>query len=278
MPRDLLGSPANPAPPPLDGPIRLMGMPISPVTQRQAIARIIDTPGGGGWAITPNLDQLRLYCEDPSLQPMYEQADLVLADGMPLIWAARLQRTPLPQRVPGSELIYTLTAAAARAGRSVFLLGGNPGAADGAAIELRRLDPSLKIAGTFCPPFGFEKDPQEMRRINDALAAANPDIVFVGLGFPKQERLIEILRPAFPRAWFLGVGVSFSFVSGQIKRAPRWLQKLGLEWVHRMAQEPSRLFRRYVLQDLPFALRLFAVVSRQRFRVAKSLPVETSQR
>src|SRR2546430_1383817 len=98
---------------------------------------------------------LRLYCEEPALRPMYEQADLVLADGMPLLWAARLQRTPIPQRVPGSELIYTLTAAAARAGRSVFLLGGNPGAADGAAIELRRLNPSLKVAGTFCPHFGF---------------------------------------------------------------------------------------------------------------------------
>lgn len=237
-----------------------MDMPIDVVRHEQAIAHILEElrQGRGGWAITPNLDQLRLYRRRPELRGMYERAELVLADGMPLLWASRLAGSPLPERVPGSEIIYTLTAAAASAGRSIFLLGGNPGAADGAAAELQHLNLGLKVVGTLCPPIGFEKDTAQMRLIEESLRAACADIVYVGLGFPKQENLIAALQHFFPRTWFLGVGVSFSFVAGEIRRAPRWLQRIGLEWVHRMAQEPRRLFVRYVVNDLPFAVRLFA--------------------
>jgi N-acetylglucosaminyldiphosphoundecaprenol N-acetyl-beta-D-mannosaminyltransferase len=251
-----------------------MGMPIDPVTQRQAIDHVLDSlaRGRGGTVITPNLDQLRLYHQRPELRPMYEHAGLVLADGMPLVWAGRLQATRLPERVAGSELIYTLSAAAASAGRSVFLLGGNPGAAEQAGRELARRYPGLRVVGTHCPPFGFEKDEAQMRAIRDALAAARPDIVFVGLGFPKQERLIETLAPLLPASWFLGVGVSFSFVSGEIRQAPRWVRRVGLEWVHRMVQEPGRLFKRYVVHDLPFAVRLFGNATARRFRASQPPP------
>jgi len=243
-----------------------MGMPIDAVTDGQAIALILNSlaRGRGGWVITPNLDQLRLYEQRPELREMYEEADLVLADGMPLLWASRLQKTPLPQRVAGSELIYTLSSTAAGAGRSVFLLGGNPGAANAAAQVLTRLSPGLRVVGTHCPPMGFEKSESEMRRITDALHETRPDIVYVGLGFPKQERLIRAIRGVLPGAWFLGIGVSFSFVSGEIRQAPRWMRRTGLEWVHRMVQEPGRLFRRYVLEDVPFALRLLGSASRRR--------------
>ena len=247
--------------------VRLMGMPIDGVTQEQAIGHVLGMleRGRGGWVITPNLDQLRQYRRLPELRAMYESAELVLPDGMPLLWAGWLQGTRLPERVAGSELIYTLTAAAAGAGRSVFLLGGNPSAAERAAAKLVELNPSLKIAGTHCPPLRFEKNGGEMGRMIDALTASEPEIVFVGLGFPKQEKLIEGLRGRFPKVWFLGVGVSFSFVSGEIRRAPRWAQRLGLEWVHRMSQEPRRLFVRYVVNDLPFAVRLFANVAWKRW-------------
>lgn len=239
--------------------VRLMGMPVDGVSQTEAIDHILKTldSGRGGWVITPNLDQLRQYHRHPDLRGMYERAELVLADGMPLLGAAWIAGTPLPERVAGSELIYTLTAAAARAGRSVFLLGGNLGAAEGAATKLVELNPGLKIAGTHFPPLGFEKDASQMAAMIEALSISRPDIVFVGLGFPKQERLIEILREKFPATWFLGVGISFSFVAGQIKRAPKWVQKICCEWFHRMMQEPRRLFVRYVVNDLPFAVRLF---------------------
>jgi N-acetylglucosaminyldiphosphoundecaprenol N-acetyl-beta-D-mannosaminyltransferase len=251
-----------------------MGMPIDPITQRQAIDHLLGelARGRGGRVITPNLDQLRLYHERPELRPMYEDADLVLADGMPLLWAGRLQSTRLPERVAGSELIYTLSAAAAATGRSIFLLGGNPCAAEQAGQALARRYPGLNVAGSHCPPFGFEKNDAQMHDIRTALASARPDIVYVGLGFPKQERLIEAVRDVLPRSWFLGVGVSFSFVSGEIRHAPRWMRKIGFEWVHRLVQEPGRLFKRYVIHDIPFALRLLAHAATRRFHASQTPP------
>jgi N-acetylglucosaminyldiphosphoundecaprenol N-acetyl-beta-D-mannosaminyltransferase len=251
--------------------IRLLGMPLSVVTEDQAVAHIVDCARArrGGWVITPNLDQLRLFRKDPHLRPMYEAASLVVADGMPLVWASRIQRTPLPERVAGSSMILTLSAAAAKAGLTVFLLGGNPGAAERAAEELARREPGLKVAGIHCPPFGFDKDPVELARIRQLLAQTRPDVVYVGLGFPKQERLIEKLRPNLPNAWFLGIGISFSFVAGEVKRAPRFMQRLGLEWLHRLAQEPGRLLRRYLVHGIPFAIVLMAMTIAVRIRTPR---------
>lgn len=163
-------------------------------------------------------------------------------------------------------MIYSLTAAAAEAGLSVFFLGGNPGAADRTAAILSERNSGLKVAGTLCPPIGFEKDEKQMEAIRSRLIATEPGIVYVGLGFPKQERLIQQLRADLPRAWFLGIGISFSFVSGEVKRAPIYMQRLGLEWFHRLTQEPGRLFKRYLVHGLPFAGRLFIRSIGDRYR------------
>lgn len=240
--------------------IRILGMPIDTLTESQTIARIIDALSHhhGGWVITPNLDQLRLFHRQPTLRDMYAQADLVVADGMPLVWASRILGHSLPQRVAGSNLIYPLSQAAAQHNRSIFLLGGNPGSAQAAAQKLTALYPNLKIAGILCPPLGFEFDPNQMAIIQQSLQQSQPDIVYVGLGFPKQERLIATLRPQLPHTWFLGIGVTFSFVAGQIPRAPKWMQNTGTEWLHRLLHEPRRLTYRYLVQDIPFALALLA--------------------
>ncbi|MDX1565780.1 MAG: WecB/TagA/CpsF family glycosyltransferase, partial [Phycisphaeraceae bacterium] len=110
-------------------------------------------------------------------------------------------------------------------------------------------------------------DPEQLAAIRRRLLEARPDIVFVGLGFPKQERIIERFREDLPETWWLGVGVSFSFVSGQIRRAPLWMQRAGLEWVHRLAQEPLRLARRYLIDDIPFGIKLLGSSLLQRFRM-----------
>jgi N-acetylglucosaminyldiphosphoundecaprenol N-acetyl-beta-D-mannosaminyltransferase len=256
---------------PVEPRIRLLGMPLSVVTERQAVRHIIDSAaaGRGGWVITPNLDQLRLYRKNPALRPMYEEANLVVADGMPLVWASRLQKTPLPERVAGSSMIFSLSSAAAEAQHSVFLLGGNPGAAELAGEELVKKYPGLRIVGTHCPEFGFEDDAAKMQRIVDLLIEKQPAIVYVCLGFPKQEKLIERIRPALPKAWYLGIGISFSFVAGEIKRAPCWMQKLGLEWIHRMIQEPGRLLKRYLVHGIPFAASLFVRAFFARFNHRK---------
>jgi N-acetylglucosaminyldiphosphoundecaprenol N-acetyl-beta-D-mannosaminyltransferase len=246
--------------------VRLLGLDLDPVTEAEAIATILRglDEGVGGFVVTPNLDHLRQLSRKRELAALFSTADLVVADGMPLVWASRLRGLALPERVAGSELIWSLTAEAARRDRSVFLLGGAPGTCEAAEQRLRSCYPGALLAGSYCPPFGFEYDADAIERIRERLRATQPDIVFVGLGFPKQERLIAYLRSEFPKTWFLGVGYSFSFVAGETPRAPAWMIRLGLEWVHRMVHDPRRLVSRYLVHGLPFAARLFtsAVLSR----------------
>ena len=238
--------------------VELFGMGLDPVTEAEAISHVFTTlaAGRGGWLVTPNLDQLRQFRGSAETRELLRDVDLAVADGMPLTWAARIAGTPLPARVAGSDLIWSLSAEAARHDRSIFLLGGAPGASDGALAVLRRQYPGIRIAGTHTPAFGFESDPAAVEAIRAELRAARPDIVYVALGFPKQERLIRELRGELPGAWFVGVGISFSFLAGDVARAPDWLQRVGLEWAHRLAMEPRRLARRYLLEGLPFAARL----------------------
>jgi N-acetylglucosaminyldiphosphoundecaprenol N-acetyl-beta-D-mannosaminyltransferase len=237
-----------------------MGLGIDAVTEEQVVAQVVAhlRRGRGGWIATPNVDHLRILSRRPELRAMIGEADLILADGMPLVWASQLQGTPLPQRVPGSGLVLSLSAALAKIRSSIYLLGGNPGEGDTAAEVLKRLLPELKIAGTMCPPNGFESDQLQMKTIRRTLESARPDVVYVCLGFPKQELVIRGLRRYLPATWFLGVGGSLGMISGNTRRAPAWMQGVGLEWVWRLALEPRRLFRRYIVDDLPFAISLLA--------------------
>lgn len=254
--------------------VRLRGLEIDRVREAEAIATILAAleEGRGGSVATPNLDHLRQIAARPEFADLVQSADLVVADGMPLVWASRLQGSPLPERVAGSDLVWSLTAEAALRDRSVFLLGGAPGACEAAAAKLRAMYPGARLAGQLSPPFGFERDEREIERIRSALADARPDIVYVALGFPKQERLISWLRAEFPSMWFLGVGFSLSFIAGQSERAPVWMSRLGIEWLHRLVKEPRRLAKRYLVHDLPFALRLFASALRQRLRGGRAEP------
>jgi N-acetylglucosaminyldiphosphoundecaprenol N-acetyl-beta-D-mannosaminyltransferase len=258
--------------------VTLLGQPIDRVTGAQALDRIFGdlAAGCGGWVVTPNLDILRRLVLDAEFRNLCSDASLMLADGTPLVWASRLKGTPLPQRVAGSDLIGDLAARAARENRSMFFLGGNPGAAEGAARLLAQRCPGLRIAGTECPTLGFERDTVYLAGLTTRLVDARPDLVLVALGSPKQELLTTSLRPRLGAAWFLGVGVSFSFVTGEVRRAPRWLQRLGLEWTHRLVQEPRRLWRRYLVDGVPFAFRLLAVSTGERFRAPDRTPQGTT--
>lgn len=235
-----------------------MGLDVAAVSERETIEFVLEgiAEGRGGWVCPANLDVLRQWRRSAEVRDLIAGADLVVADGMPLVWAGGLQGSPLPGRVAGSALILSLTAAAAGSGASIFLLGGNPGTAEAAAEKLAHLSPGLRVAGTLCPPFGFETQPDWTERIEQTLREAAPDIVYVGLGFPKQERLILELRAHMPDTWFVSSGISLSFVAGDIQRAPEVLQRAGLEWLHRMAQEPKRLFRRYLVDGIPFMIEL----------------------
>jgi N-acetylglucosaminyldiphosphoundecaprenol N-acetyl-beta-D-mannosaminyltransferase len=240
--------------------VELMGVRVDQVDSAGAIERILSSieKGVGGWVITPNVDILRRIVSDPAFAHVAAQADLSIADGMPLVWASRLQGTSLPARVAASELVFPLTKEAARLGYTLFLLGGAPGAAEDTAHALLDDVPSECLAGTYAPPDGFERDHEEVLRIIRILRGCAPNIVLCAFGCPKQERLIVELRQWLPRTWFIGVGGSFTIASGRTPAAPPWMRRSGLEWLHRLRLEPRRLFRRYIVDDIPFALRLLA--------------------
>jgi len=246
--------------------VRLKGVRLAAVTETETVQSIVDAAEAkqGHWTITANVDHLRRYREEPMARRLINNADLVVADGMPLVWASWLVGAPLPERVAGSNMVWSICEAASKRQQSIFLLGGDPGVAARAAEVLQRRYSGLRIAGTMCPPIGFERSSNEVKRIQETLHAAMPDIVFVALGFPKQDLLIRRLKRACPWASFVGVGISLSFVSGDVTRAPGWAGHLGLEWAYRLLQEPGRLARRYLLHGVPFAFRLLLSAARNR--------------
>jgi N-acetylglucosaminyldiphosphoundecaprenol N-acetyl-beta-D-mannosaminyltransferase len=246
----------------------LKGAELHAITEIQCVEFVLAEIArhSGGSVVTMNLDHLRRFARDRDYAARCRNATIVTADGMPLIWASRLQRTPLPERVTGSNLIFSLTAEAAKQNKSVFLIGGTPGAARKTADILLSLYPGLRVAGVCSEPIDPKNGGEALKRLAEELTMAAPDIVYVALGSPKQEELVDKLRDTLPHAWWLGVGIAFSFVSGEIRRAPQWMQQSGLEWLHRLKQEPIRLARRYLIVGLPFAARLLFSSALARFR------------
>lgn len=234
--------------------------------------------GRGGWVITPNCDVLRVAHSDSKLRALFHSADAIVADGMPIIWASRIQGTPLRGgRVCGSDLIHSVPARCAEAGLSIFLLGGVDGSGDQTAAILQQRYPGLKVVGLFSPPFGFEKHPEQYDVMRNVIQQANPDVVFVALSIPKGERLIQEIRASAPDAWWIGVGAAFDFVSGTISRAPMIMQRLGLEWLYRMVQDPKRLVQRYLRDDLPYAALMFFNAMKRRFAPAQRPAVQPAE-
>jgi N-acetylglucosaminyldiphosphoundecaprenol N-acetyl-beta-D-mannosaminyltransferase len=259
------------APPPV---CCLMGMRLARVGRAELVERIFDAlaAGQGGWLVTANLDFLRRYVGDARVRALYDAADLRVADGVPLVWASRLQGDAVPERVAGSSLLWRLAERAARDGRSIYLLGGTPAANQKAARVLVERYPGLIVCGRSCPSISSPPTADELAILRSELTALHPHLLLVALGSPKQEDVIANLRPHLPSTWMVGVGVSLSFVAGERGRAPAWMRRAGLEWLHRLAQEPGRLTRRYLLDDLPFALRLFPAALKARLRTRRQSP------
>lgn len=202
------------------------------------------------YVVTPNVDHMVRLEDDESLRAAYADAALVLTDGQPLVWISRLYGTPIREKVSGSDLFPRLCALAAEKGWRMFFFGAADGVADTAAERLREQYPGLCVCGTHAPPLGFENDPQQLSEALDAIRAAQPDLLIVCLGCPKQERFIHTHRHE------LGVPVSFclgsvlDMAAGIATRAPRWMSRCGLEWLYRMVRDPGRLIRRYLHDDM----------------------------
>lgn len=248
-----------------DARIDLLGVAVDNVTMGEALDRIsaLITSRGSSYVVTPNVDHLVRLQTDADFRWIYHEADLVLADGMPLLWACKLLGTPLKGKVSGSDLFVKFAERASQRGYRVFFLGGREGAAVKAAEVLRESWPELQVCGTYCPYMGFQNDPVENERIVAQIRDARPDVLFVGLGAPKQEKWIYKHREALGVPVSIGVGVSFEFVAGMVKRAPRWMQRTGLEWSWRLAKEPRRLWRRYLVDDPRFFVYLAAEMRRR---------------
>lgn len=202
--------------------------------------------------VTPNVDHLIKTREDKEFRRIYEAADLSVPDGVPLLWAARFLGTPLIERVNGTDLFEALCARAAARGYRVFFLGAAPGVAAAAAQKLAERHPRLQVVGTYSPPFDFFNSITENEKIETMIRAAQPDILFVGLGAPKQEKWISRHMHKMQVPVNVGIGASFEYVAGITARAPRWMQRAGLEWLYRIAENPSRYWQRYIVDDLVF--------------------------
>jgi N-acetylglucosaminyldiphosphoundecaprenol N-acetyl-beta-D-mannosaminyltransferase len=230
----------------MDNRVWVWGLPIAPLTRAQAVEAVVALVEAGQptFFITANVHYAMLTHVDAGLQAVNAQAAFVLADGAPLVWASRWKGRPLPERVAGSDLIFDLCGRAARDGHRIFLLGGAEGVAEEAALALSRRFPGLRIVGTESPPFR-EPSAEEHAALLDRIRAARPDLLFVAFGQPKGETWIARHLQTLGVPVCVQVGASLDFVAGRVSRAPRRLQKLGLEWAYRMWLEPSRLAPRY---------------------------------
>lgn len=247
--------------------IAVLGVEIDPVTMSEAIAafeRMVETRHPH-LVFSANVDICMQARRDHELASILRAADLVLVDGTPMMWAARFLGSPFPERVSGSDFLTRFCRTAVQSGYKLFFLGAAPGVARRARLALEGAHPGITIAGTYSPPYGFEYDDQENWRIVQEIRRASPDVLFVAFGAPKEQKWLYRYRNELSVPVSMGIGSAFDYVAGRLKRAPRWMQSMGLEWSYRLVQEPRRLWRRYLLNDPPF---LFYLV-RERVRLRR---------
>ncbi|MEW6183231.1 MAG: WecB/TagA/CpsF family glycosyltransferase [Bacillota bacterium] len=223
----------------------MLGVEIDAVTIEGAAARAAELIARGGphQIVTLNPEYLFRARKEKDLLEIVRNAALVTADGVGIVWAARVHGFSLPERVTGIDLMLEICRKAAKAGWRVFLLGGKPGVAEEAAARLNKEIKGLQVAGAYHGYFSAADEHEPLQRIK----AAHPEILFVGTGAPKQERWIHTNLQALDVPLAMGVGGSFDVLSGRARRAPVWMRRLGLEWLGRLVREPRRWRRMLVL-------------------------------
>lgn len=201
------------------------------------------------YVVTPNVDHIVQLETNRELQTVYANASLILTDGKPLLWIAKWYGTPIKEKISGSDLFPLLCEMAAQKGYRMFFLGAAEGVAAKAAENLSKRYKGLQVVGTYSPSYGFEKNTEEMNKTKTMIKEANPHILIVGLGCPKQEKFMYHYCKELGVPISLGLGASFDFEAGNIKRAPRWMADHGLEWLFRITQDPKRMAKRYLVDD-----------------------------
>lgn len=197
------------------------------------------------YVVTPNLDHIVTMESDKEFAEIYKNADLILADGKPLIWISKLTKNPIKEKISGSDLFPKICAMAAKKGYSIFILGAAEGVANKASENLKKKNPGLKIVGTYSPSIGFEKDYKELEKIAVLVKSVHPDIIAVSLGSPKGEKFIYKHLKEYGVPLGISIGATIDFEAGNVKRAPKWMSNHGFEWLFRITQDPKRLIKRY---------------------------------
>ena len=232
--------------------MRLMNTEIDNLTMDETLDAIdsLIKEDNCSYVVTPNVDHIVQLEKDEELKRVYENASLILTDGKPLIWISNWYKTPIKEKISGSDLFPRVCELAAKKGYTMYLLGAAEGVADKAAKNLMYKYKGLNIVGTYSPPFGFEKDKVELKKIERQIQEVHPDILIVGLGCPKQEKYMYHHCKELDVPISFGLGASIDFEAGNIKRAPRWMSEHGLEWLYRITQDPKRLAKRYLVDDM----------------------------
>lgn len=231
---------------------RFMNIPIDNLTMSETLEAIDELiqRRKPSYVVTPNVDHIVKLEKDEKLRKVYKKASLILTDGKPLLWISKIYGTPIKEKVSGSDLFPLLCEISAKKGYRLFFLGAAEGVAKKAAENLEKKYKGLNVVGTYSPPYGFEKNSFELQKINDIIKNSNPDILIVGLGCPKQEYFMYDNCDLLNVPVSLGVGASLDFEAGNVKRAPRWMSNCGLEWLYRLIQDPKRLIKRYLVDDI----------------------------
>ena len=225
----------------------IIGVSLDNFTMPEALqkAKEIILAGKPGYMAFLNVSQLVFCMENEQLHDCYRNAQMVLVDGTNITRLAKILHTPVKEKIYGNDFIYEVCKMASENDFSVFFLGGAPGGAEQAVEKIRKASPQLKLAGTYAPPYGFENDVNEMNRINEMLKASKADLLFVGLGSPKQDYFNRDNKEKYGIAFSIPIGSGIDITRDVYKRAPRWVSEIGLEWLYRCCQEPKRLFKRY---------------------------------
>lgn len=202
------------------------------------------------YIVAINVDVVMKIENDSYLKEITDEADMVLVDGKPLEWIAKWHKRPIKAKISGSDLVPILCKRAAEKGYSIFIIGGKEGIAEKAQVNLERDLPGIKIVGTYAPPFGFEKDERELKKINEMISNTHPDILIACFGCPKQEKWIYENYQNYDAKVSVCAGATVDFLAGKVNRAPKWMSDHGLEWFYRFLQEPKRMFKRYFIDDV----------------------------
>ena len=206
--------------------------------------------GKRSYVVAINVDVVMKIENDSYLKKVVDGADMVLVDGMPLVWISKMQGKPLKAKISGSDLVPLLFEEAAKKNYTVFIIGGKDGIAVQAKRRLERSMPGIRIVGTYAPPLGFEKDDDELNKINEMISNVKPDLLIACFGCPKQEKWIYENINKYNAKVSICAGATVDFLAGNVKRAPHWMSEHGLEWFYRFLQEPKRMFKRYFIDDI----------------------------